>query len=119
MIDELNWFECGKGNPYPCLENNRHCFKYALCGFCSKLTHSAKPLTPSSSPLKSGEGSKHKDVGNDEPLSPEGLGMIQGVQHLSCNCPTSPSRHKGSQSFRIIPCDSLKECNFVQAGRLE
>jgi len=30
-----------------------------------------------------GEGSKHKDVGNDEPLTPEGLGMIQGVRSMS------------------------------------
>ena len=30
--------------------------------------HSAKPLTPSPSPLKRGEGSKAKDVGKDEGL---------------------------------------------------
>ena len=29
---------------------------------------SAKPLTPGPSPLKRGEGSKHKDVGKDEVL---------------------------------------------------
>ena len=34
-------------------------------------------------PLLRDEGSKHKDVGNDDSLSPEGLGMIQGVQSMS------------------------------------
>ena len=79
-------------------------------------------------PLLRDEGSKHKDVGNDDPLSPEGLGMIQGVQHVRCNCRTSQGRDKGSQPpmhnlnaqpQRTTPCTSFIECNFVQAGSLE